>query len=281
MPNRATNLTASLILGKPRAAEGADAPLRANSKRDASLGDGRLAADRGRQALPAIDSDQERDMPRTESPDKWRAMRKPKAPGKSRSDILAAAADEFARHGFNGSRLEAIAARTRTTRAMIYYYFRNREGLYRAVLEEAYRDIRTAEAELDLAHMEPVAAMRRLVEFVFDYYQRNPSFVALVVAENQAGGRHIHKVHRMQSLNVSIICTLRDILDRGAAAGRFRPGLDAVDVHLAISALGFFQIANRHTFGYIFRRDFAKPKQIAQHRKLVVDVVLGYLAPNC
>jgi len=46
-------------------------------------------------------------MPRTESPDKWRAMRKPKAPGKSRSDILAAAADEFARHGFNGSRLEA------------------------------------------------------------------------------------------------------------------------------------------------------------------------------
>jgi len=151
-------------------------------------------------------------MPRTESPDKWRAMRKPKAPGKSRSDILAAAADEFARHGFNGSRLEAIAARTRTTRAMIYYYFRNREGLYRAVLEEAYRDIRTAEAELDLAHMEPVAAMRRLVEFVFDYYQRNPSFVALVVAENQAGGRHIHKVHRMQSLNVSIIGTLRDIL---------------------------------------------------------------------
>lgn len=209
--------------------------------------------------------------------DKWSAMRKPKDPEQTRAAIVAAATDEFALHGLNGARLEAIAKRTRTTRAMIYYYFGNREGLYRAALEDAYRKIRVAESELDLAHMESSAAMRRLVEFVFDYYQRNPSFVALVVAENQCGGRHIRKVHKLRTFNLSIIDTLQQVLDRGAENGTFRPGLDAIDVHLAISALGFFQIANRHTFGYIFRRDFSNPRQIAEHRRLVVDVMLSYV----
>jgi AcrR family transcriptional regulator len=216
-------------------------------------------------------------MPRRDSTDKWSAMRKPKDPEQTRADILAAATDEFARHGLKGARLEAIAERTRTTRAMLYYYFGNREGLYRAALEDAYRKIRVVESELDLAHMEPVAAMRRLVEFVFDYYQRHPNFVALVVAENQSGGRHIRKVHKMRTFNLSIINTVREVLDRGVASGRFRAGLDAIDVHLAVSALGFFQIANQHTFGYIFRRDFADPKQVARHRKLVVEIVLSYL----
>jgi AcrR family transcriptional regulator len=209
--------------------------------------------------------------------DKWSAMRKPKDSERTRAEILAAATDEFAQHGLNGARLEAIAKRTRTTRAMIYYYFDNREGLYRAALEDAYRKIRTAESTLDLAHMAPIAAMRRLVEFVFDYYQHNQSFVALVVAENQCGGRHIRKVHKMRTFNVSIIDTLREVLDRGIVDGTFRRGLDAVDVHLAISALGFFQIANRHTFGYIFRRDFSNTKQVAAHRELVVEIVLSYL----
>jgi AcrR family transcriptional regulator len=173
--------------------------------------------------------------------------------------------------------LETIAERASTTRAMIYYYFKSRVGLYRAALEDAYRNVRVAEGDLDLAHMEPVAAMRRMVEFAFDYYQRNPNFVALVVAENQSGGQHIRKAHKMQTFNLSIIDTLREVLDRGAAAGVFRPGLDPIDTHLAISALGFFQIANRHTFGHIFRRDFSDPKQVARHRKLVVEVVLAFL----
>ena len=209
--------------------------------------------------------------------DKWSAMRKPKDPDQTRADILAAATEEFARHGLNGARLGAIAEQTRATRAMIYYYFGSREGLYRAALEDAYRKIRVAESELDLAHLKPVAAIRRLVEFVFDYYQRNPSFVALVVAENQCEGRHIRMVHKMRTLNLSIIRTLRDVLDRGAASGTFRAGLDAIDVHLAISALGFFQIANQHTFGYIFGRRFSNAKQVAEHRELVVQIILSYL----
>jgi len=119
--------------------------------------------------------------------------------------------------------------------------------------------------------------MIRLVEFVFDYYQAHPAFVALVVAENQNGGRYIRKLRRMREINLSIIDTLRDVLERGARSGAFRAKVDAIDTHLAISALGFFQVANRATFGHIFRRDLYDPREIAKNRRLVVEIVLRYL----
>jgi len=197
--------------------------------------------------------------------------------GPIREQILAAASTEFAERGLNGARLDVIAKRARTTRAMIYYYFGGREALYLTALEDAYRNIRAAEAHLDITHMPPVAAMTRLIEFVFDYYQSNPDFVALVVAENQTGGRYIRKSRQLRAINVSIIDTLRTVLDHGVDAGVFRRGIDAIDVHLAISALGFFQVANRSTFSYIFRRDLRDPTQVMHNRALVVAIVLRYL----
>lgn len=207
-------------------------------------------------------------------------MRKSRDPEQSRALILTAATAEFAERGLNGARLDVIARRARTTRAMIYYYYGGREALYLAALEGAYRSIRLAERELDIAHMPPVAGMTRLIEFVFDYYQSNPGFVALVVAENQNGGRYIRKLRRMREINLSIIDTLRDVLARGARSGVFRAGIDAIDVHLAISALGFFQVANRATFSYIFRRDLSDAREVARNRKLVVEIVLRYLGTS-
>jgi AcrR family transcriptional regulator len=205
-------------------------------------------------------------------------MRKPKDATQSRAEILAAAIQEFATRGLEGARVEAIAKRTRTTRAMIYYYFGSKGGLYVAVLENAYRGIREAEKKLDLAHLPPVDAMRCLVGFTFDYYHEHPSFVALVIAENQSGGRYIRKVTRMHRLNVSIIEFIAEVLARGAREGVFRTGLDPVDVHMTIASLGWFQIANRHTFGYIFGRDFTSPPQIARNRELITETVLRFVA---
>lgn len=215
-------------------------------------------------------------MPRT--PVKRGVGRKPQDSGDSRAKILAAATDEFAHRGLNGARLDIIARRAHATRAMIYYYYGGREALYLAALEDAYRKVRLAESKLDITHMPPVPAMRCLIEFAFDYYQANPSFVALVVAENQTGGRYIRKLGRMREINVTIIDTLRTVLDHGAAAGVFRRRLDPIDVHLAISALGFFHVANRATFGTIFRRDMYDPVQIARSRKFVVELILRYLS---
>ena len=82
-------------------------------------------------------------------------------PEQTRADIIRAATEQFAARGLRGARVDAVAKRTRTTRAMIYYYFRSKEGLYLAVLEEAYRSMREAEKKLDLAHLQPVEGPSR------------------------------------------------------------------------------------------------------------------------
>src|SRR5258706_15569075 len=98
------------------------------------------------------------------------AMRKPKAPEANRARVGKAAIDEFASRGFKGASMDAIAARTHTTRALINYYFGSKEKVYLAVLEYVYAEIREAESRLDLDHLAPADAIRRIVEFTFHYY---------------------------------------------------------------------------------------------------------------
>ena len=205
------------------------------------------------------------------------ARRNARDPAQTKASIIASATREFSARGVKGARLDAIASRTRTTRAMIYYYFGSKEGLYLAVLETAYRDVREAETRLDLAHLAPVEAMRRLVEFTFDYYYEHPSFVALIVAENQSGGKFIRKLDHIDRMNVSIIDTIAAILQVGALDGVFRTGIDPVEVHMMIAALGLFQIANRHTFGYLFDRDMASKRYVERTKALASDILLRYL----
>ena len=198
-------------------------------------------------------------------------------PERTQADIISAATKEFAAHGVRGARVDAVAGRTRTTRAMIYYYFKSKEGLYLAVLEAAYRGIREAEQRLDLAHLQPVDAMRRLVAFTFDYFQAHPHFVALVVAENQSGGKFIRKVSALRRVNASIIDSLSAVLQVGAIDGVFRSGIDPIDVHMLIVALGLFPISNRHTFGHLFDRDMSARRHVANAKTVVTDAVLAYV----
>jgi AcrR family transcriptional regulator len=204
-------------------------------------------------------------------------MRKPKAPDANRARIIQAAMNEFASRGFKGASMDAIAARTHTTRAMINYYFGNKEKVYLAVLEHVYAEIRHAEGLLDLDHLGPVDAIRRIVEFTFHYYVDHPGFVQLVVAENQAKGRHFRKSKAMRSLNRPIIDTLARVIARGQAEGAFRAGLDPVEVHMAVAALGMFNVTNQYTFGAIFQRDMGAKGDVLARRAMATEVILGYL----
>ncbi len=205
------------------------------------------------------------------------AMRKPKAPEANRASIVAAAIDEFAARGFKGASMDAIAARTHTTRALINYYFGSKEKLYIAVLERVYTEIREAESELHLDHLAPAEAVRRIVEFTYSYYLAHEGFVRLVGAENQARGRHLKKSRAMRTLNRPIIERLQQVIGRGQAQGLFRSGIDAVEVHKAIAALGMFNVTNRHTFGAIFQRDMGAKGDVAARRELVADIIQSYL----
>lgn len=201
-------------------------------------------------------------------------------PAGTRLAILAAAHDEFVEHGLAGARVDAIAARTKTVKRMIYYYFGNKEGLYLAVLEQAYAAIRDAEAGLQLEALPPLQAIRRMVEFTFDYQDAHPDFVRLVSIENINHGRFIAQSPRIREINISVLDALRSILRRGEADGSFRAGQDALQVHMLISALSFFRVANRHTLVVLFKPEPGALEDKVRQRDYAVDVVLRSLLPG-
>jgi AcrR family transcriptional regulator len=207
------------------------------------------------------------------------AMRKPKAPEANRARILAAAIAEFASRGFEGASMDAIAARTQTTRALINYYFRSKERLYLAVLERVYAEIRAAEDALDVGHLAPTEAMRRIVEFTYNYYVEHEYFVRLVVAENQAKGRHMKRSPALRTINRPIVDMLGGVIARGQAEGVFRADVDPIDVHMTIAALGIFNVANQYTFGAIFQRAMGAKGDVPGRRRMVADIILSWLAP--
>ena len=176
-------------------------------------------------------------------------------PARTMADIIDVATREFSEKGLAGARIDVIAEAMRTSKRMIYYYFGSKEGLYVAVLEEAYRRIRAIEADLHLEDLGPEDALRRLVGFTVDYQLANPDFIRLVMTENIHRGEYLAQSKSIQKLNQPAIERLRKVYDRGLAAGIFRSGLDMIDLHMSISALSFFNTANRHTFCLIFKRE--------------------------
>jgi AcrR family transcriptional regulator len=190
---------------------------------------------------------------------------------------MAVATTEFAANGFSGARVDEIAARTQTSKRMIYYYFGSKKGLYLAVLESAYRGIRDIEGGLKLEMLEPELAMKALVGYTFDYQTTHPDFVRLVMIENIHGAENLRGSEAIQGLNERIIDTLQNIIDRGQKAGKFRSQLSAIDLHMTMSALSFFHVSNRATFSAIFDVDMASPPALAVRRAQVVDVVMRYV----
>jgi AcrR family transcriptional regulator len=199
---------------------------------------------------------------------------------RTRAELLSVATDVFSETGYNGARVDVIAERTSTTKRMIYYYFGGKEGLYLAALEEAYREIRTAEQELDVSELEPLEAIRALAELTFDHHHRHRAFVRLVAVENIHHGGFIRRIDGLRSLSNPVATLLDDLLARGVEAGEVRNDVDAIDVHMAISAFCVFQIANNATFGHLFARDMASSNVRRRNRRILGDMITGWLSPD-
>ena len=196
---------------------------------------------------------------------------------RTRADLLAVATEVFAESGYSGARVDEIAERTRTTKRMIYYYFGGKEGLYMAVLENAYRGIREAEQRLQVDHVDPVDAMRKLAELTFDHHLDHQAFIRLVAIENIHRGEYIGRLDSLRSLAQPATSLLDEILARGHEQGVFRADVEALDVHLLISSYCVFQVANRYTFGFLFDVDFTEAAQRAHLRRMIGDIVVGWL----
>ena len=198
-------------------------------------------------------------------------------PERTMADIIEIATREFADKGFAGARIDDIAEATRTSKRMIYYYFGSKEGLYIRVLEEAYRRIREIEAQLHLDDLSPEGALRKLVGFTVDYQRDNPDFIRLVATENIHRGEYLAQSKVIQDLNVPAIDGLRKLYDRGVAAGLFRSGLDMIDLHMSVSALSVFNVANRHTFSLIFQRDLEGSAALIARRDSIIEMVVRFV----
>ncbi|HEX6519301.1 MAG TPA: TetR/AcrR family transcriptional regulator [Streptosporangiaceae bacterium] len=198
-------------------------------------------------------------------------------PERTRQDILRVAIGEFARSGYSGARVDEIAAKTRTTKRMIYYYFGSKEQLYIAVLEHVYSVAREAERFLDVDHLDPVAAVRRLAELTFDHHESHPDFIKIVTAENVNDAEFIAKAASLADLNTPAVSVAAQILERGYASGVFHRKVDAIDLHLMVSAFCFFRMSNRHTFGALFGRDMLDPGRRDHYRQMIGDLIVSYL----
>ncbi|GGY41915.1 TetR/AcrR family transcriptional regulator [Streptomyces djakartensis] len=196
---------------------------------------------------------------------------------RTRAEILDVATQEFARAGYDGARVDDIAARTRTTKRMIYYYFGGKEQLFTAVLERAYGAIRDAEQRIDVEHLDPVAAIRRLAEVTFDHHEQHPDFIRLVSIENIHEAHHIAASEKLGRMGSPALDVIRRILEEGRRSGLFTADVDAVDLHVMISSFCFFRVSNRYTFGALFGRDLVDPAQRAHYRAMLGDMVIAYL----
>jgi TetR/AcrR family transcriptional regulator len=211
-----------------------------------------------------------------------------RAPGKRRklrdsaataASILAAATKEFATYGFGGGRVDRIAERAGVNKRMIYHHYGHKQGLYLAVLEQAYHKERSAEQTLELEALEPREAMKRLIEYTFDSFVRDRSFIKLLNDENLHKAANLKRSKRIAEMHSPLIAIMQGILERGAEAGVFRKGVDPLQTWISIAAVSYFYFSNIYTLSTIFRRDFDAPEARNARRKHVVDVILSYLRP--
>lgn len=208
---------------------------------------------------------------------KAETTRRPRNSAKTKASILAAARVEFADRGFEGARVDAIAERAEANKRLLYHYFGNKEELYRAVLLDAYQEIRRGERALSLDQYDPVQAMDRLVRFTFRHFLANPWFPRLLGTENIENARFLKTLPDIKALHSPLVGQIAAILERGAAAGIFRRDVDPVQLYISVAALGFFYVSNTATLSVIFERDLSSVGMVQEREAHAVQMVVDFL----
>lgn len=193
--------------------------------------------------------------------------------------ILQAARAEFAEKGFDGARVDSIAERAQANKQLIYYYFTNKDVLFTRVLEDAYRDIRKHEAALSLDAYPANEAILKLVEFTWHYYLQNPEFIRLLNSENQLKARHLKGSASTVEINKSWISITRQLLERGSKEGNVRDNIDAMQLNINISALGFFYLINQSTLGILYQTDLSQKAALDERLRVMKECIAAWIKP--
>jgi TetR/AcrR family transcriptional regulator len=207
------------------------------------------------------------------------APTKPKRSARdTRERILLVAITEFANKGLDGGRVDEIALAAGINKNLLYHHFGNKEGLFLAVLERAYEDMRQRQNELALIGLPPEQAMEKLIGFTFDHFVDTPEVISLLNSENLHKASHIAKSSKIRAMYVPLVDTIGQILREGEEEGVFRTGVDPIELYISISALGYFYLSNRWTLATIFDTELEGDERLRRRRRHVIDVIMSFLS---
>jgi TetR/AcrR family transcriptional regulator len=189
--------------------------------------------------------------------------------------ILTAAEEEFAQHGFTATRTEAIAAKTKVAKSMIYYYFKDKEGLYRAVLVRSHADLLETMQKLELEQLSPEIALEKFLRALLDCVSRNPRLPTIMFHEAVQNQGKYYK----ESSSVNIDTILITILERGVTAGVFRslePFQSAINI---MGACLFYFIGAGNIKQFPQGKRLLSQSMLEQHTQEAIALILAGVRP--
>lgn len=210
-------------------------------------------------------------VPKTKAGGSANSPRPTRDPEATKTAILEAAEAEFAQHGLLGGRTEAIAAQMGVTKAMIYYYFKSKEGLYQAVLKRAFSEVAHPIEELELEQLPPEQALEQFFQVFLAFTSHNPNLPRILCHEGVQNQGKYYK----QSGILTLFRTLVAILERGVAEGVFRQ-LDPW--HAAINAVGvgvFYFIGQENLQHHFPGTNMLGEDMLEQHSTEAINLIMA------
>jgi TetR/AcrR family transcriptional regulator len=199
-------------------------------------------------------------------------------PEQSRAAILKAAVHEFAREGVAGARTDAIARSAGVNKALLYYYFKDKEALYQAVLDEVFSGVRAA---IQNALARDLRPRERLVAYVgahFDYIASNPLYPRIVHAEFLRAGRDPSRLQRVAKQYFQpIFVNIAALLKEGEECGDFRAVNPVHFIPSMISVIVFYFIT-APIMKVMIGRDPMSAESLTERRAAVVDFISAALS---
>jgi TetR/AcrR family transcriptional regulator len=197
-------------------------------------------------------------------------------PEKTRAAILKAALEEFSHEGVTGARTDEIARRAGVNKALLYYYFKDKEGLYAAALERVFSGLH--EKVMAVLSDDSLSPRERLLKYVkahFDYIASVPFYPRLVQREfMRSSGRTLTPVASriLEKYGKPIYTRLRDLISHGIETGEFRK-VDPMQTVTSILGMIVFYFISLPAQQVMTPGDPASPERIAARRAAVLDLV--------
>jgi TetR/AcrR family transcriptional regulator len=199
-------------------------------------------------------------------------------PEESRAAILHAAAKEFAEHDIAGARTDAIARGARVNKALLYYYFKDKETLYGAVLDNAFSGMKTRAFQVLDSDLAPREKIMAYVSAYFDFIASNQIYPKLMQREMMRAreGRSVHIERLVKTYFQPVYRRVRELLNDGIEAGEFRK-VDSAHFVPSMVAVIVFYFSSAPVMQKILRFDPLSPGKISERRAAVLDFISAAL----